>query len=142
MGPITVLHIAFMAAYLGAIFIAGSAAGLYVIAARQLKTASRRAFRLPELPTLERVADRGLVIATALLMGGVATGGAAMELAHGLALTNPTIIIGLVNLALLVAVLAARATHRLYRRGLAYATIACMIVSAVGFLSLQVTVHG
>ncbi|MBA2482808.1 MAG: hypothetical protein H0V44_19255 [Planctomycetes bacterium] len=143
-GPsvITILHIAFMATYLGAMFVAGGAAGLYLLAARQLKSASVRAFRLPELPTLERVADRGLVIATALLMGGISTGGAAMELTHGLSLANPTIIIALVNLGMLVLVLGARATHRLYRQGLAVATVVCMVVSAVGFLSLQVTAHG
>ncbi len=141
-GAIGIVHGGFMAAYLAAVLVAGATAGLYVIAARQLRSASVRALKLPELPTLERLTERSLIVATALLMGGVATGGAAMEHAHGFSLAHPTTLIALVSLGIMVLVLAVHAAQRLSRRGFAIATIGCMALGASSLLSLLVTAHG
>jgi hypothetical protein len=141
-GAIAWLHAGFMTAYLGAVLAAGSTAALYLVAARQLKSASRRALKLPQLPGLERLTERALIVATAMLMAGVATGGAVMEQVPGSSLAQPTIAIALVNLVLLLVVLAAHAAGRLSRRGLARAAAWCMAMGAVELISLQVSRHG
>jgi hypothetical protein len=141
-GAITWLHAGFMVGYLGAVLAAGSSGALYLIASRQLKSASARAFRLPALPALERLTQRSLIVATALLMAGVATGGAAMEQVPGSSLAQPTIAIALANLALQVAVLAVFAAHRMSHRGLARAAAWCMALGGVELISLQVSMHG
>lgn len=141
-GWIGIVHGGFMAAYLAAILVAGAIAGLYVIAARQLRSASVRALKLPELPTLERLTERSLIVATALLMGGVATGGAAMEHARGFSLAHPTTLIALVSLGIMVLVLASHAAGRFSRRAFAIATIGCMALGASSLLSLLVNAHG
>src|SRR5204862_209152 len=83
--------------------------GMYLTAVRQLKSPSPRTLRLPSLPLLERLTERSLVVATALLMGGLATGGAAMQLSRSISLAQPSIILALMTMALLVLVLALRA---------------------------------
>ncbi len=139
---ITQLHIGFMAMHLAVMLVAGSAGGMYLTAARQLKSPSPRALRLPSLPVLERLTERGLVIATALLLGGLATGGAAMQLSRIVNLAQPSIILALLTMILLIVALALRATNHLNRRGIAVAAVAAMLIAALGSFSQLVVTHG
>ncbi len=140
-----VLHSVCMATHLAVALVAGGAGGLYLLAVRQLKRASQRAFRLPALPLLELITERSLIIATALLMAGLATGGAAIASSHSISLTHPSIIIAFMNLLLLVALFALRFSHRLAnrigRRGLALVAVQTMVLSAMSTIGLQVVVH-
>jgi ABC-type uncharacterized transport system permease subunit len=136
------LHVGFMAAHLAVMLVAGAAGGLYLLAAAQLKSPSARALRLPSLPRLERLTERSLVVATALLLGGLATGGAAMQLAPAISLAQPSIVLAMITMALLVTALALRATGWLSRRGAAHAALACMIIAALGAFSQVVKAHG
>lgn len=136
------VHIGFMAANLAAIVVAGAAGGLYVLAAARLKSADPRATRLPTLPVLERLIERGLIWGTALLIGGLATGGAAMRVSQTFRLVHPTALLGLAGFVLLVTVLALHRTHRLSRRSLALAAVACLAVAVLGTLSQIVIAHG
>ncbi len=142
MGWITQVHIGFMALHLAVMLVAGSAGGMYLVAARQLKSPSPRALRLPSLPVLEKLTERGLVIATALLLGGLATGGAAMQLTRSVNLAQPSIILALLTMALLIIALALRATTHLNRRGIAMAAVAAMLIAALGSFSQLVVTHG
>jgi len=139
---ITLLHAGFMSAYLAALLVAGSAGVLFIISARQLKSASPRAFRLPALPALGRITERAVILATAFLMAGVATGGVAMQQAPGAHLTQPSILLALVNLAALVALLAARAVNRLGSRGQAAAAAWCLIIGCLELVGILVAPHG
>ncbi len=139
---ITRVHIVFMALHLAVMLVSGAAGGMYLTAVRQLKSPSARTLRLPSLPLLERLTERGLVIATALLMGGLATGGAAMQLSRSISLAQPSIILALATMALLVLVLALRATGHLNRRGVAQGAIFAMLIAALGSISQQVITHG
>lgn len=136
------LHVGFMAAHLAMMLMAGAAGGLYLLAAAQLKSPSPRALRLPSLPRLERLTERGLVIATALLLGGLATGGAAMQLARSISLTQPSIVLAMITMVLLLVTLSLRATGVLTRRGAAHAALACMLIAALGAFSQVVKAHG
>ncbi len=147
--PAVVLaHIAFMSLHLAAMLIAGGAGGLWLLGVRQVKSASARAFRLPPLPLLERLTARSLVIAAALLMGGLVTGAAALHYQASVpgraawTLLHPTFVIPILNLALLVAVLGARGAQGLGRRGLAWAALLAMAIAAIGQVSLQLVAHG
>lgn len=141
-GAVTVLHAAAMSAYLAAMLVAGSAGVLYLIADRSLKSASPRALRLPALPALGHLCERSLIVATALLMTGVATVGAAIEQTPGGTLAQPPVAIGLANLVLLVLVLAGRAMNRIGRRGIARASALCLGVGGVLLVSTLVAPHG
>jgi hypothetical protein len=141
-GAVTALHIAFMVAYLAAVLVAGAAGGLYLAAGRQLKSASPRAFALPALPVLELLSERALVLATALLLGGLATGGAAIGGAPGFRLGHPTAVLGLTAMAMMVVILALRLAGRLRGSRLASAAVAGMALGVLGFLSLEVAAHG
>ncbi|HYE04438.1 MAG TPA: hypothetical protein VEL07_02850 [Planctomycetota bacterium] len=141
-GWITGLHLAFMAAHLAATLVAGAAGALWLVAVRQLKSATVGAFRLPNLPLLERLSERALVAATALLIGGLATGGAAMRLGGGFSLAHPTVILALATMAVLTVALGLRAVQRLSRRGIAGAAIICMVLGALSLVSLVPGRHG
>ncbi len=140
-GAITVLHAACMAGYVAGVLVAGSSGVLYLVASRQLKHATPRAFRLPALPTLDSLTERSLILATALLMAGVATGGVVMQRVPGSSLAEPTIAIALLNLVVLVAVLAARLVHRLGQRALAAAAVLCLLLGLAELVSLLATPH-
>ena len=101
-----------------------------------------RATRLPALPVLERLLERGLVWGTALLIGGLATGGAAMRVSLTFRILHPTALLGLVEVGLLVAVLAMHRTRSLSRRALALTAMACLAIALLGTLSLVVSAHG
>jgi hypothetical protein len=139
---ISIVHGVFMALHLAVMALAGAAGGLWLVAARQLKSPSVRALRLPNLPLLERLCERSLVVGTALLLGGLATGGAAMQLSRSISLAHPTIVLALVTMALLVMTLALRAANALSRRGIAVAAVAAMALAALGSVSQLVARHG
>jgi hypothetical protein len=136
------VHAGFMAAHLAALVAAGAAGGLYLVAARRLKRGDPLATRLPALPAIERLTERGLVWGTALLIGGLATGGAAIRVAQGFQLLHPTALLGLAELVLLAAVLSVHRANRLSRRALAVAATACLAVAVLGLLSQVVIAHG
>jgi hypothetical protein len=140
-GAIGLVHAGFMSGYLAALLVAGSSGILYLIASRQLKSASTRAFRLPALPEIGRLTERSVVVSTAMLMAGVATGGAAMEQAGAIHLAQPAIAIALINLAVLVLVLGARAAHRLGQRGQARAATLCLALGGVELVAILVAPH-
>ena len=136
------VHVAFMALHLAVMLVSGAAGGMYLTAARQLKSPSPRALRLPSLPLLERLTERSLVVGTALLMGGLATGGAAMQLKRSISLAQPSIVLALITMALLVLVLALRSTGRLNRHGVALGAVWAMLIAALGAVSQLVVTHG
>lgn len=139
---IVILHSVSMATHLAVALVAGGAGGLYLIAVRQLKRASPRAFRLPPLPLLEKVTERALIIATALLMAGLATGGAAIESSHTISLAHPSVIIAFISLLLLVALFALRLANRIGRRGVALVAVQTMTLAGLSAIGLQVMAHG
>jgi len=139
---ITKIHIGFMVLHLAVMLLSGAAGGMYLTAVRQLKSSSPRALRLPSLPLLERLTERSLVIATALLMGGLATGGAAMQLTRSISLAQPSIVLALITMVLLVLVLALRATGQLNRRGIALGAVSAMLIAALGSISQLLVTHG
>ncbi len=139
---IVLVHAAFTALAQAALLLAGAGGGLYLLAERQLKRSAGPGLRLPALPTLERLTERSLIIGAALLTGGLATGGGAMQVAKDFDLGHPTAVLGLTNLGLLVLVFALRAGHRLVRRRLAAAALVSMIISAATVFSLLVSRHG
>lgn len=136
------LHAGFMAAHLAATAAAGAAGVLYLLAAGRLKAGDPRATRLPSLPVLERLVERGLVWGTALLTGGLATGGAAIRVSQTFQLLHPTALLGLAECLLLATVLGLHRANRLSRRALSIAAIACLAVGVIGTLSQVVVAHG
>lgn len=136
------LHGGFMAAHLAALVAGGAAGALYLLAAGRLKAGDPLATRLPALPTLERLVERGLVWGTALLTGGLATGGAAMRVSPGFQLLHPTALIGMAEILLLATVLALHRAGRLSRRALALAAAGCLAVAVIGTLSQVLVRHG
>ena len=143
---IVILHSVCMALHLAVALVAGGAGGLYLIAVRQLKRASTRAFRLPPLPLLEQVTERALIIATALLMAGLATGGAAISGAgdggRSVSLAHPSVVIAFVSLLLLALLLGLRLGGRINRRGVALVAVQTMVLAALSAAALQVVAHG
>lgn len=136
-------HGACMAAHLAAMVVAGASGGLYLLVSQRLKAADPLARRLPALPVLERLLERGLVWGTALLLAGVASGGAAMRVAgDDFRLWHPTALLGIVGLLLAAAVLALHRRRRLSRRALALAALACAAVAVLGSLSKVLVSHG
>jgi hypothetical protein len=139
---VVILHSVCMAVHLAVALVAGGAGGLYLLAVRQLKRASPRAFRLPPLPLLERVSERALVIAMALLMAGLATGGAAITASHAIRLSHPSVVIAFVSLTLLVVMFALRLAGHVGRRGMALLAVQTMVLAALSAVGLQVVAHG
>ena len=139
---VIIVHATCMAAHLAASLVAGASGGLLLITSHLLKSAQPRALRLPNLPLLATLTERALVVAAALLMAGVAAGGAALQLSPQFNLWHPSIILALLSCILLVVALALRLSDRLGRRGLAMTAVQVMILSALGALALQVVVHG
>lgn len=139
---IVILHSVCMATHLAVALVAGGAGGLYLVEVRQLKRASPRAFRLPPLPLLEKITERSLIIATALLMAGLATGGAAIESSHAISLAHPSVVISFISLALLVTMFALRLANRIGRRGVAMVAAQTMVLAGLAAIGLQVVSHG
>jgi ABC-type uncharacterized transport system permease subunit len=131
-----------MASHVAALMAAGAAGGLYLLAVGRLKSGDPRATRLPSLPTLDRLVERGLVWGTALLTGGLATGGAAIRVSQNFQIMHPTALIGLAEMLLLVAVVTMHRANRLTRRALAIAALACLSLAVIGTLSQVIAAHG
>jgi len=122
--------------------VCGAAGSLYLIVSARLKSGDVRATRLPTLPVLERLLERGLIWGTALLLGGLATGGAAIRVSKTFQLVHPTALLGLLEFALLVTVLSLHRTHQLSRRTLALGAITGLAIALFGTISLILTAHG
>jgi hypothetical protein len=136
------VHVLFMVSAMTVLTVAGAAGALCLLAARALKHDSRRGLRLPPLPQIERLTERVLVLGTAMLSAGIATGGAAIQLSTDFTLGNPTTVIGITNLGLLLFALALRAGGRLARRGLATAALYSLGLTVLGAVSLVLVQHG
>jgi len=136
------VHAGFMAAHLAALVVSGAAGALYLLAVGRLKSGDPLATRLPSLSTLDRLGERGLVWGTALLISGLATGGAAMRVSRTFQLIHPTALLGLSELALLIAVLVMYRANRLSRRALALAALACLTLAVIGTISQVIVAHG
>ena len=64
-----------MAASFAALLVSSTGAVGYIVAQKKLKTALNIALKLPKLPDLEVISERGLVVSAALLLGASAMGG-------------------------------------------------------------------
>ena len=142
MPTIVLIHIGFMAAHLAAALIAGASAALYLLAVRQLKAAKIGALRLPNLPQLDQLFERTLVVSTALLLGGLATGGGAMQVSRTFSLMHPAALLSLANMALLVLAFTIRLAQQGGRRAIALSAIASAVITAIATLGLLVDRHG
>jgi hypothetical protein len=140
---IKVVHVLFVASFSAALLLAAAAGGLYLIAARQLKAGTPRSLRLPNLPTLARVNEISLIVAVALLLGGVSTGGAAMRLRPEFTVLSPVPVMALLDLLLLTALLAGHSLRRLAARALASASLGMVLMLAATVVVLFVDqAHG
>lgn len=135
------VHVLLMALHLGAALLAGGAGGLWLIARRQLKVPGPRALALPNLPVLERLTERTLVISAGLLAAGLAVGGAAMEASPTVTLAHPAVIIACCNLVVVLAALGLRATNRIGRRALAVAALQAMSLAMLSVVAIQLLRH-
>lgn len=138
---IVTVHVLFMTGWLCTALVAGGAGLLYLLAVRQLKGAKIGALRLPTLPDLGKLCERTLVVATALLLGGLATGGAAMRAVRTIDLWQPPTALAMLNMLLLVAALALHRSGHLGRKGLAGAAVATLVIGAIASLALVLGPH-
>lgn len=136
---IALLHILFMSTHLGAMLVAGTSGALHRFTRRELKQEAAVALKLPNLPVLARVTQRSLVTATALLLGGLATGGLAVAESATFSLWHPTPILGLVAMVLLIGVLGLDLSGRLRQRQVAGAAIMIALVTAGAVMSLMMS---
>ncbi|GDY12071.1 hypothetical protein LBMAG53_09490 [Planctomycetota bacterium] len=136
------IHVGFMLAAMAVLLVAGAAGALYLVARRALKRDSGRGLRLPPLPLLEQLTERAVVVGTALLSAGIATGGAAMQISTGFTLVSPAALIGLGHLVVLLFALGLRATGRLPRHRLATVAVVSLALSAAGGMAVLVLAHG
>ncbi|TVR39297.1 MAG: hypothetical protein EA402_14830 [Planctomycetota bacterium] len=137
------VHIIFMAANMAAILLAAASAGMYLVVSRQLKAASNRALRLPQLPPLGALAQRSLLVALAMLLGGMVSGAVAIGPESHFSLFHPTIILAGLALLMVTIALLARASQRISDRGLCWATLAILgLEVAVVVTLMAVPPHG
>jgi len=141
-GPILVLHILFMTLALGAHLVSAGSGLLYLLAARSLKEGAIHALRMPSLPNLDRLCERALVVATGLLLGGLATGGVAMSTSDSFRVTHPASILALLDMAVLLSALAFRLAGRLGRRSMALTALVTAILLGLATASFVVLRHG
>ena len=139
---IVVVHILFMTFQLAAAVLAGASAFVYLLAVKQLKAAQAGTFTLPNLSKLDHLFERSLVLSTALLIGGLATGGAAMRVSGTFSLAHPASVLSLINMGVLILSFSLRLAGRLGRRGLAVSALASMAIAAIATASLIVNRHG
>jgi hypothetical protein len=141
-GPLLVVHIVFMTAALAAHLVGVGSGLMYLIAVRQLKAGSAMALRMPALPNLDRLCERSVIIATGLLLGGLASGGVAMQTSTTFSLSHPAAVLALLDMGVLVLALALRTTGHLGRRGVATAAIVTGILLALASTSFIALRHG
>jgi len=141
-GPILILHIVFMTLALTAHLVSAGSGLLYLLAVRSLKEGAVRALRMPALPNLDRLCERALVIATGLLLGGLATGGVAMRASETFRLSHPASILALIDMAVLVVALALRTTGHLGRRSMALTALVTALLLGLATASFIALRHG
>ena len=100
LSALLIAHIVGVACSFAALLLAGTGAAGYLLAQRKLKTSLSAALKLPKLPDLEIISERGLVISAALLLGASAMGGVLIFSGDDKSL-SPTAIIGIVTLVLM-----------------------------------------
>ncbi|MFM2092028.1 MAG: hypothetical protein RLZZ127_2517 [Planctomycetota bacterium] len=142
LGVLVGMHVAFQLAHLGAMVVAAGAAALWLMASGALKRAEAWALRLPSLPLLERITDRFLVAATALLTGGLATGGVAVGSSPGFSLLQPAVVCAVATMGLLMLGLGFRVARRMGRRGLCGIALLAAASTALGVAGLVAGTHG
>lgn len=130
------LHAGFMAIHMAAVLLAGAGGTVWLITRRQLKAATPAALQLPSLPLAAKVVDRGLVVATGLLIGGLATGGVAITRREDFSLLHPVPLLALGAMALLIVLLALRISGGSHRRSLAWGAIVLVVITACSVVSL------
>lgn len=139
-GWIVWLHVLFMSTHIAAALVTAASAAIWTVTRRHLKQASATAFHMPALPRLELVIERGLIVAAALLIGGLATGGAAAAgSGTQFDLWHTTPILALVDMALLMVVLAMHATQRLNRSSMRWGAMALCVIAVCLVLSLMLS---
>ncbi len=134
---VTMIHIIFMALFLGANLVGSGAALGYFLADRQLKHASARAFKLPSLPALRRVNLTGLVSSCAMLFAGLATGAAATKYTEDFDYLHPIVLISLLSMLLLLLVLFVELTKGLSQKSLSIVTLFLLVLAVLSVLSLN-----
>ncbi len=139
---ILLAHLLFMSTHLAGVLVAAASGGLYLLAGRQLKSATPSAFKLPSLPLLEGVCERALVVATALLLGGLATGGALMRYDPSFRALHPSVLLAMATMTLLVATLGLRVLALVAQRGVAWGAILSLATTAGAMISLVIGRHG
>lgn len=139
---IVYIHAAFMTLHIGTLLVAGTGGGLYLTVAWLLKRPTPRALRLPNLRMLERLTDRCFITATALLVGGLATGGAAMHMRPDFSIVHPTALLGIATMVVLLTILGLRSANRLGNRSMALASVLAAAFAVLSALSQVVLAHG
>ena len=131
------VHIIIMCGHLAAMLFAGAVGGLYLVTSRKLKTSLDVALQLPSLSTLERLCEKSLIVATALLIGGLVTGGAAMLKTNSISLLSLPVLSAMLSMAVLVIILAARLTGKLNRSHLAIGSLFVLGLAALSIISVS-----
>ncbi len=141
-GPLLFLHIVFMTLALTAHLVSAGSGLLYLLAVRSLKEGAVRALRMPALPNLDRLCEHALVVATGLLLGGLATGGVAMRASETFRLSHPASVLALIDMAVLVIALALRTTGHLGRRSMALTALVTAVLLGLATASFIALRHG
>jgi len=135
----TLVHVGFMATHLAAVLVTGAAGMLWLITRHQLKAAAPSALRMPSLPLSARIVRTGLVVSAALLIGGLATGGVALQGNEDFSLLHGTPLLGLVAMGLLVVLLALSVSRGSHTRSMAWGALVVVVVTASSVVSLLVS---
>lgn len=140
---ITWVHIAFMTGFCAAAFVAGGSSAAFLVVNRQLKRDPLQALAGPALPRLTALVHGSLIVAAAFLVGGLATGGAALGVSETVSLWSPLPVIGMISMALLAPVLAMHQASRLGRFGLIGSAFVIAILATLSLLVVVVRgAHG
>ena len=132
-----VIHIIIMCGHLAAMLFSGAVGTLYMITAKKLKTSLDVALQLPSLSTLENLCEKSLIVATALLIGGLVTGGAAMQDSNSFSLLSLPVLSAMLSMSVLVILLALRLTGKLNRRYMAIGSVFVLLLAALSIVSVS-----
>lgn len=137
------VHIIFMSANLAAGLLASAAAGMFLVVSRQLKAASQRALRLPQLPPLAILCQRSLLLALAMLVGGMVSGAVAIDPESGFTALHPTVLLAVVTMIVIAILLFVHASERISHRSLCWGAMLTLILEALIVVSVMaVPAHG
>jgi len=136
---VSFVHVAFMTGYLAALLLGGTAAILHRIATRQLKHPDRRALRIPSLPALGRLCEGALIGGSALLVGGLVSGHAAIG--ERFEWFHLTPILAFVSLAVMALAVGLRTAGRMGNIGLVRTNLILLGIAVVTALSLFLEGH-